>query len=181
MEGSLFNDATAPCFDVEPYRATCEQFAIDVNPSTCYGERDGQNNANKRIKDQIVGKLGEFGACLYLRSKGWSVEYPDTNIYSSHEKNWSHDLLGKIAVKSQDTDSENKYGRSWVFQRSDTIHKNKETIVIFTSVNLTENKVFIRATRRVKDLIFEEMKLPQLRNTKQAVYWNNLNLEREVK
>lgn len=97
----------------------CEEFA--ANKNTSFYARRGQNNAKKRQQDAMVGKLGEFAVCSFLRDKGFELDEPDTEIYKANKKSFKADLFVNgipIHVKSQSAESAERYGSSWTFQFS---------------------------------------------------------------
>lgn len=171
----------------------CQQFADNsVNTSLDKYARRNQHDIRKIKKDIRNGKIGEEGTYLLLSNKFSSLSPPDHNIYQKKDKSWSSDLKEEsgiqLAVKSQDIDSALAYGDSWVFQFNNggtydcdaSVFKECNTLhyVAFNSLNVPKRYGVIRAVVKIEWLhsknLFKEMKLPQLRGNKLAVYFDDL-------
>ena len=173
----------------------CTQFAKDsVSSSTDKYARRQQNDIEKIIRDIRNGKIAEEVVYAQAISVLPGLTSPDYNIYDKKNKSWEPDLRDtqstlRLAVKSQDIDSEQGFGRSWVFQFGnggkfdcDTgiFGKNIEDnhYVSFVSLNVPKRTSVIRAVVKVKWLhdkkLFKEMKKQSLRGNKVAVYYEDL-------
>ncbi len=170
---------------------TCRQFASDsVSTSlNCYARR-GQSNPRK-IEQQILnGKIGEFGVYKFLTDAGQECSLPDTRILQRKEKSFDYDLVApdfNIHVKTQDYAEAKKFGSSWVFQCSPNKNANHDSHVFkvydakkdyVAFCTLFGNNLAVVGFVKVADLhahdLFKEMKVWQLRNTKKAVYYDDI-------
>jgi len=159
----------------------CSDFANSVDTSF-YANRK-QFNEEKRIKDSIIGKIGEIATYKALKDKFPDLSLPDYAIYNKNQKSWSHDLIASnlnLHVKSQDVEQGKKYGESWVFQKEDK-HIFKEygqnDYVSFVSVDLKTRECFVRQILPVSLLheqnLFKPMKLLHLAS-KVAIYYDDI-------
>lgn len=173
----------------------CSAFAdSSVDTSTDKYARRGQMNASKIRNDIRNGKIGEEGTWLKVSTLYPNLSQPDHNIYDKKEKNWDPDLKDtasniRVAVKTQDYQSELDFSRSWVFQFGnggkfdcDTGIFGKDLdsnhYVAFVSINVPKRTGELRALVKVQWLhdkkLFKEMKNPNLRGNKVAVYYEDL-------
>lgn len=175
----------------------CIQFAkASVNTSADKYARRNQFDVEKIVKDIRNGKIAEeltHEACMKAFPQ---LSKPDYNIYDKKNKSWDPDLKDeltgvRIAVKSQDIDSDINFGRSWVFQfgnggkydcDSGIFGKgdNSNHYVSFVSLNTPKRRGVIRAIVKVSWLhdnkLFKEMKKQSLRGNKLAVYYDDLEV-----
>lgn len=173
----------------------CVNFAkASVGTSTDKYARRNQFDIEKIVKDIRNGKIAEEitrQACL---EKLPQLSQPDYNIYDKKDKSWDPDLKDlasniRIAVKSQDIDSDINFGTSWVFQYNNgkSYDCDKEIFglgnkdnqyVSFVSLNTPKRKAIIRAIVKVSWLhdnkLFKEMQKASLRGNKLAVYYEDL-------
>lgn len=173
----------------------CSSFADNsVGTSTDKYARRGQMNASKIRNDIRNGKIGEEGVWEKISKLYPTLSKPDHNIYDKKEKNWEPDLKDvdsgiRVAVKTQDYQSELDFSRSWVFQFGgggkfdcDTGIFGKQLdanhYVSFVSINVPKRIGELRAVVKVQWLhdkkLFKEMKNPNLRGNKVAVYYEDL-------
>lgn len=161
-----------------------KRFAIDVSPSTNYGDAN-QNSIIKIQEDHRISKLGEEAAAFVLR-QFVPVSNPDYSLYEGKQKSWKEDLLVNgigVAVKSQHKLAASKYGLSWTFQygpkRKDSIFNNPEAWIIFVEVDDTNETCIcsVFPPFQLKELIFEEPKLTYLKGHKKVVYAESLKLD----
>lgn len=173
----------------------CFDFAdASVNTSTDKYARRGQSNPLKIRDDIRNGKIGEEGVWEKVSVLYPNLSKPDLNVYDKKEKNWDPDLTDseskiRVAVKTQDYQSELDFTRSWVFQFGnggkfdcDTGIFGKELdskhYVCFVSINVPKRSGELRALVKVQWLhdkkLFKEMKNPNLRGNKVAVYYADL-------
>lgn len=159
----------------------CQTFANTIDTSF-YATRH-QFNKDKRIKDNIIGKLGEIATLKYFKSKDIELSSPDFNIYNRNQKSWDYDLKGKninLHCKSQSVEQGKKYGISFIFENTDKhIFKevNGNDYVSFISVDLENLQAEIKAIIKLQDLhnkkLFAKPKLSYL-TTKSAIYLDDL-------
>lgn len=160
---------------------TCEEFANNIKTGF-YATRNQFNN-EKRIKDNIIGKLGELAIFYYFKNKNVELTQPDFKIYSASKKSWDYDLKGtdlNLHVKSQSIEQGKKYGVSWIFENTDR-HIFKEVLdsdyVCFVVVDLNNASAEIKSIIKLTDLhhkeLFKKPKLAYL-TTKSAVYFDDI-------
>jgi hypothetical protein len=159
----------------------CEEFANKID--TAYYASRKQTNNEKRIKDQVIGKLGEIATYLYFQSKGVELTQPDFKLYSRAEKSWDFDMKGEginLHVKSQAVYQARKYGESWIFQNEDKhIFKDvsEKDYVCFALVDADNGSAEIKSVVKLSDLhskeLFKKPKLIHL-SSKSAVYFADL-------
>lgn len=153
-----------------------------------YASRN-QPNIKKGMNDNKVGKIGEEVVCAFLKEKIPNITLPDYTIYKVKNKSWDKDLKDpnsdiKVGVKTQTTESANRYGESWVFQNEDKgVNSIKDKLdtnnfISFVLIDLNNKIGTIRAIVKVPWLhnnnLFMPMKLAHLQNNKKAVYYNEL-------
>lgn len=173
----------------------CSKFAKEsVATSADKYARRNQFDIEKIIKDIRNGKIAEEVVYAQASAAIPSLTCPDYNIYDKKDKSWAPDLQDlnsnlRLAVKSQDIESEQSFSRSWVFQFGsggkfdcDTgifgKHLDDNYYVSFVSLNVPKRIGSIRALVKVKWLhdnkLFKEMKKQSLRGNKIAVYYEDL-------
>lgn len=161
----------------------CRQFAETIDTGF-YATRNQFNN-DKRIKDQIIGKLGELAIFNYFASKDIKISEPDFKIYGKSKKSWDFDLKNadfNIHVKSQSVEQGKRYGISWIFQDQDK-HVFKDVsendYVCFVLVDLANSYADIKSIVKLSDLhtnaLFKAPKLAYL-TSKKAVYFEDLQI-----
>lgn len=162
----------------------CKKFAQErMNDSAAHYRYRGEHNFDKMVEDIIAGTMGEFAVYKYLKSIDMPCTAPDLTIYKARKKSYSADLSTNsfnIHVKSQSVKSIKRYGKSWLFQKSDKIVKDPslEDLLAFTSVDLENNTVeilgFLSPIELNKKNLWGECKVPKYRHTKLAVYLEDL-------
>lgn len=164
------------------YYNKCKKFATDRIDSSkkLYAYR-GEQKKDKMIEDIIIGTLGEWGAYKYLISKSIKVGSPDMKIYKNKRKSFAADLKSdeyNFHVKSQSKISLERYGASWLFQRSDYIIKEPgcNDYIIMTSLDNSTVEILgiVKASDIVEGNLFRECKVYTFRFTKVALYLNDL-------
>jgi hypothetical protein len=168
--------------------ATCRAFA-----EACYETnadeyaRRNQDNRSKIVYDITIGKMAELAVYGFLTDeRRVACAAPDFGIYPAHQKSYGADLTftGKdgvtydLHVKSQDQEQGNRFGKSWMFQKKDTLTtspKDHEMICLCTVINGTD--VQIEYIHRAKKLVpfYSEPKSPKLKDTKTAIYAKDLD------
>jgi len=139
-----------------------------------------QRRGGFKVSDIVNGALGEIAAYKYLKSCNEVVSKPDFTIHS--KKSYNADLIsdkGKhFHVKSQGLDSVEKYGESWLLQRSDPILNciTKKHYLIPSVVDI-DNKIVtlygVMCLESVKQNL-GECKLKWFQKTKVAIYMDKL-------
>lgn len=159
----------------------CQAFAEAVASSTRYYEDRGQNNASKRIKDTVIGKMGELASYKALRSHIPGLTEPDFEIYAGRKKSHSADLMAdnglKFSVKTQNMVSLEKYGCSWLMETK-SIEKFKDDYFILC-VYLGDNRVIIQSILHFDEFMTGKgaPKLAYLK-TKSAFYYEDMLLSK---
>lgn len=159
----------------------CQTFAQSIG-TDFYSSR-GQFNAEKRAKDQVIGKIAELVVCSHLSERGVKVGEPDFTIYSKSRKSWDYDLKSpefNFHIKGQDVEQSKKYGASWIFENNDRHVFEKyqpNDYVCFVTVDLAKMEADIKHIVAVTDLhqlqLFKRPRLAHL-TTKSAVYCDDL-------
>lgn len=133
--------------------------------------------------DLIAGALGEIAVYKLLKS-AYKVTKPDFELYEASNKSFDADLICKTGevfhVKTQTTESEAKYGQSWVMQRTDPVINNPRDIdyLVPCVANLDTLEVTIYGVMKFKDIVDNdlvgEMAIEWLQKTKRALYLKDL-------
>jgi hypothetical protein len=160
----------------------CVQFAHDrIDGSASLYKYRGESNKNKQIEDIVIGTCGEWGAYRFLKEHGYEVAKPDMKIYENSRKSFSADLTDGDAlfhVKSQSVISRERYGSSWLFQRSDALVRapEPEEYLVLTSVDGREVEILavIDANLICKHDLWGECKVPRYRHSKVALYLDQI-------
>lgn len=159
----------------------CENFADRVvyTNKDEYAKRK-QSNLQKIKQDIFVGKLAEWGIYfIYLQRGRKNVSVPDMNIYSKENKSFDPDLrwgLFNLHIKSQNFESADRYGDSWIFQAKDPLFdfSNEYDIVVGCRVGIDDFElgafVEILLEKPFRSLTFGETKLAKFGGNKKAVY-----------
>lgn len=151
-------------------------------------KRRGQGNKNKIVTDIHIGKLLELGAYKLLRNIGIKATFPDFEVYESKGKSWDADITaGKdhFHCKGQGEDSVNKYGLSWLLQyggngkgHTDKLFKHQSNHDFLIPGYIKGRYAVICGIFSVKDIMENGLiglpKVHQLRFSKRAVYWSDL-------
>ena len=134
-------------------------------------------------RDIVAGAMGEIGACILLRRMGYPVINPDFGIHGRGKKSYSADITdGEFCfhVKSQSFKSREKYGESWILQRSDKLVSGPSCNdwLILNTVDLTNNVVHVEAIVKAKTLVERELvsecRINWFRATKVALYLDEI-------
>jgi len=142
-----------------------------------------KKRGNFKPEDILAGSMGEYATTLALRRRGIAASLPDFCIYKGRQKSYKADLScnkNEYHVKSQTTDSRDKYGNSWLLQRTDPMLKDPKDneYLIFTNVDIDKATVEILGCVKVKDIIdndlIGECKVNWFRKTKVALYWDDI-------
>ena len=112
--------------------ARIEDFAIkqlESGSGKLYSSR-GEKVATKAFFDIVNGKCGEFAAYNALCAVFPQVSEPSLEIFEKRRKSYDADLvvrdkdgtvLMNVHVKTQTADSIKRYGKSWLFQKTDKL------------------------------------------------------------
>jgi hypothetical protein len=163
----------------------CEVFCSKVlhtNADQYYKRK--QSDINKIWNDIFYGKISEWGVYfIYLERGRTNVTAPDMKIYSSKQKSFDADLcygLYNLHVKSQNSESAEKYGDSWIFQSKDPLFASptEYDIIVGCRVTLDESSkdfidgalVEIKLEKRFIDLNIGSPKLSKFSGDKKAIY-----------
>lgn len=164
-------------------RKLVEDFADKVLVTDVYGFRNGQYDKERRKEQHIGSKLAELATFRYITSLGFECSEPDFTIHQRTKKSWEPDMRLKtgepIHVKSQDTKSANKYGLSWIGEKSDKELYDKATgYVSLCLVDLNTSIVYIHGLPTAFFLkfnnLFSEPVLKKHRDKKFAIYFDHL-------
>lgn len=162
----------------------CKQFAeaqIHKSGSKRVYQDRGESRLLKMTEDCIIGKLAEIGVYKYLMNIGIESSEPDFTIYKGSRKSFDADISvgeSKIHVKSQSQDSVNRYGHSWLLQKTDPIlyRPSNNDIIVFTCVS--DNICKILGSVKVIDILkynlIGQCRVPSFRRTKVALYWDQI-------
>jgi hypothetical protein len=142
----------------------------------CYKAR-GQTNPYKITQDIYTGKVAEIGVHTYLKGLGLKPAPVDFEIYAAKQKSFAADIVatGKnFHVKSQTSESAEKYGKSYLLQKRDPLLRKAASMTeIFVPTLVYEDTIeiygFIPAAYIPMDFI-KEPKLKWLASTKVAIY-----------
>lgn len=161
----------------EDCKAICREFA-NASDVSLYVKRT-KITEQKAREDCYVGKMAEFAVYAHMRNNGFVCTEPDVKIYSAKQKSWKADLTAngeKLHVKCQTVAKSKKYGRSWIFEATDSgVFKRREGIAAFC-ISHPDESIEIVKTCPIEYLLsnnlFKETKL-KFRN-KLAVYEKDL-------
>lgn len=154
----------------EEYVRKAIEFGTTVS-TKYYGARNGQYDAEKRVRDQIIGKLAEFVVYGELKGTDSDMTPPDCEVYPAGKKSWKEDLthkeMGAISVKGQDVKMAAIYGQSWVFEKID---RGNPDHIAFVSIDLENRQYEIIGIKKASEIVYGELKKKSLNATKKAVY-----------
>lgn len=169
-------------------RELAQDFAIRViDTNVNHYARRNQSNKDKIINDITVGKIAEYAAAKMFLLHGIDCTEPDITVYGAKKKSFDADLIiataKHIHVKSQLTSSARRYGKSWMFQKTDKlITKPKETDYILVC-NVDDSKEFVvtEALFKANEIthLYGEPKVMQL-SSKKALYWDTVSDIKEL-
>ena len=167
--------------------ANCQAFAERCYESNAdeYARRN-QDNRDKIIYDIKIGKMTELAVYYFLQDERHvQCNKPDFVIYPAHQKSFGADLTfigtdGRqydLHVKSQDQEQGNRFGKSWMFQKKDSLTtrpKDNEMICLCTiNGNDVQIEYILRANKMVG--LYSEPKSPKLKDTKTVIYAKDLD------
>lgn len=166
--------------------AKCIDFAIRSHHTSKdeYARRN-QTNA-KTIIDQIAtGKRAELAVYKFLTEHRIPCSYPDFHIYEAESKSFDPDLKAfntKIAVKAMSHTQAERFGTSWIFQRSNKSGGGKDIEVFgkaegFVVLALDWKKRITLLGAPAVKIVLPKMRDPKkasLRGIKKALYYKDI-------
>jgi len=167
------------------FKKASEFADLRVEGSSGFYKSRGGGKVDKLKSDIRHGLLGEICVSKYFRSVGLSCTRPDTSIYSSKNKSYDPDLIvnnkARIHCKTQSKDSQQKYGVSYLCQKSDPVFKNPSCydFMVTSVVDETLNLCFIYGIWSIKKIVSNNLigvpVVPFLRTNKIAFYFDELD------
>jgi hypothetical protein len=133
--------------------------------------------------DIVSGAMAELAVYRFLKEKGLSVKFPDLSIHDTNKKSYDADLtdgLHKFHVKGQTLESKEKYGASWLMQRSDPIINKPKRLnylipcTVCTDTGRVEIYGIISIMALVDNGCIGECKVPWFQKTKVALYMDHI-------
>lgn len=153
---------------------------------SCYTYR-GETNVSKMEEDIIIGTMGEYAVYNLLKDLQLTCSKPDLKIYTGRKKSFGADLKAysklenfDVHVKSQSLKSEKRYGKSYLFQRSDKLVSSPQVsdVMAFCTVDVENEEVeivgFVNSKIMADLQLYGECKVPRYRHSKVAVYLETL-------
>lgn len=171
---------------ISPYMVDkCNQFAdLRMKDVKLYKERGGFKR-----DDVLSGALAEVGTYRAALSRLEGLSKPDFNIYEAKDKTYKSDLYTdryNLHVKSQTKESAERYGTSWLMQRTDPILKDPKSLhyLVLTVVDLDTNVVEMMGCIPIKTIVsydlLGECSLKWFRKYKIAIYWKDIRKELKI-
>lgn len=164
----------------------CENFSelvAETNKDE-YAKRK-QYNLSKIKQDITLGKIAEWGVYFIYLSRGYKrISVPDMSIYDKSSKSFDSDLrcgIYNLHIKSQNLESAERYGDSWIFQSKDPLFvKSSECdIIIGCRVGIDDFEkgalIEIKLEKKFSDLVFGETKVSKFNGNKKAIYLRDNN------
>jgi len=166
----------------------CRKFAeCQLETSKNMYRRRNQANQGVIIKQIMDGKLSEIAVHKFMQDKfayyGCGLTEPNFEIVPPRRKSYEADIyFGKfpLHIKTQSTQSANKYGKSWVFSIGDPLINcpSSTDIIVLTTID-TDNQVvniygFLPAMIAKDKALFKAPKIQQLTASKKVLYNENI-------
>lgn len=178
----------------------CLEFAyaqLETSSGGLYRAR-GEFRQEKMVNDIVVGKLGEIGVYRFVTGLEGEfspvyrfVSAPDFSIYKGRRKSFDADVTVcfsdnedlpqyKLHIKSQSMGSYEKYGASWICQRTDKLTYKPDPIDVLVFVIVDLDKGFgnilgmVEATTLFAKGLWGECKVPSYAKTKVALYFDKI-------
>jgi len=168
----------ATSIDLKTY-LKCVQFSHDSIETNLdeYLKRN-QDNPHKILNDIIVGKIAEFGVYQILKEK-YDISEPDLNVYCKNDKSYDSDLktdLYDIHIKSQTIDQSKIFGKSWSFQKKDSLVHNPSDrdYIVLCLVNSLNVTIMHKGLAKNYLKIYEQPISPMLREKKTVLYYDTI-------
>ena len=163
-----------------------EQFVEESYMSNVgYYKKRNQNNVEKIKQDIFNGKLAEFAVYyLYKDNENCEINIPDTEVYESFNKSFEADLFCKfkdrnfyIHVKSQHVSQAERFGKSWSFQKEDSLTTRpvaEDRICLCNILNGNTVEVIKPILAKKLVNIYKDPKLDRLKGIKKVIYYQDL-------
>jgi hypothetical protein len=142
-----------------------------------------QKRGGFKKEDIISGAMAEIAVYNLLKSHGVRVEKPDFTIHEVRKKSFDPDLsdgLHHFHVKGQTLESKQKYGASWIMQRTDPIINKPQRLhyIVPCTVDIHTGRVEVYGIMSILSLVqlgcIGECKLEWFRKTKVALYMDHI-------
>lgn len=164
----------------ERYVKECEKFVKQrCGDSELYQKRGGF-----KPEDIMCGALAEYAVYLVLKDLGYEdITEPDFTILERTKKSYNADLRADkyhFHVKGQTLESVEKYGTSWILQRTDKLITDppKHHYLVPCKVDIANSIVEILGCVPMHTIVdrglIGECKLAWFRKTKVAIYWGDI-------
>ena len=134
-------------------------------------------------EDLISGAMAEIAVYKLLKRSGINVAKPDFTIHATRQKSYDADLtdgIHQFHVKGQTLESRQKYGASWIMQRTDPILAKpiRLNYLVPCTVDISTGRVEIYGIMSLMTLVDQgcigECKLEWFRKTKVALYLDHI-------
>lgn len=173
---------TSVLVEISPSQVNlAKQFAQNVINTVNYRDSN-QTNRAKIQQDHFISKLGEEAVASIFQQHGLQIKGPDYTIYEGKAKSWEADLYvddWELAVKTQNQNSANRYGLSWMFQsserRRDPILEDMQAWVCFVLCDEAKDyQCRVYPPYQIHELNFKDPKMAYLKGKKQVIYAQDL-------
>lgn len=133
--------------------------------------------------DIVSGAMAELAVYRVLKEYDVEISFPDFKIYETRDKSYSSDLtdgLHHFHVKGQTLESKQRYGPSWLMQKSDPLINNPQRLnyLVPCTVCTETGRVEIYGIFSILSLIQNncvgECKVPWFNKTKVAFYLDHI-------
>ena len=173
-------DQTRTIFLSKAFQREAKQFATKRGEQNLalYEKRGGFKK-----EDLISGAMAELAVFRLLKDAGIKVGKPDFTIHATRTKSYDADLtdgVHKFHVKGQTLESKERYGASWIMQRTDPIINKPERMhyLVPCTVDIYTGRVEIYGILSIMSLVDQgcigECKLEWFRKTKVALYLDHI-------
>jgi hypothetical protein len=134
-------------------------------------------------EDIVSGAMAEIGVYKLLKDHEIEVGKPDFTIHEVRKKSFDPDLTDGIHhfhVKGQTLESKQKYGASWIMQRTDPIITRPKLMhyLVPCTVHIETGRVEVYGIMSIKSLVqngcIGECKVEWFRKTKVALYLDHI-------
>lgn len=157
-------------FALESYRTNVDEYA-----------RRGQTDQAHIVEQIAQGKLAEIGTVEILKQRrpGIPISEPDFEVYSAEGKSYEADLEAfgyLLHIKSQSRKKAERFGLSWVFQKSDPlVHRPKLQDAILLTVRDAE-RIYLLWLGFAMSVInkYKPPRASALRATKTCIYYEDI-------
>jgi hypothetical protein len=142
-----------------------------------------QKRGGFKKDDLISGAMAELGVYRILKEAGLDIGRPDFGIHTVRRKSYDPDLTDGIHhfhVKGQTLDSKQRYGASWIMQRTDPIINKPRRLhyLVPCTVDIHSGRVEVYGLFSIFSMVqyacISECKNEWFRKTKVAIYLDHL-------